>query len=304
MKFKSILVVVLVFLFCSYSVLTIAQSRKQWKKELHNLQFTAGVANLYSDLGGGKGIHEQTLKGLNFLSSRADIGVGYNYRICRLLNFKTGFTFAWMSCDDQYTKEENRNKRGLVVETPLLELEAHLEFYVTVQEENRYSKGRLRKGFPFTSYVFGGLCGYAYFPMAKNANGKLTALRKLGTEGQNYYQTRKPYSVVDWGVPFGIGFKYNINRKIGIGVEWGIRWCFTDYLDDASTSYVSKEVLEQTSSDAAYFGTYGDGYRVGEQRGNPLNSDAYMFINASVYMKLGKTSGYKRTSLPDRYRRF
>ncbi|NOX86688.1 MAG: hypothetical protein GXO86_12120 [Chlorobi bacterium] len=32
-------------------------------------------------------------------------------------------------------------------------------------------------------------------------------------------------------VPFGLGFKFGISEHLGLGVEWGMRKTFTDYLD-------------------------------------------------------------------------
>jgi hypothetical protein len=38
-------------------------------------------------------------------------------------------------------------------------------------------------------------------------------------------------------IPFGIGAKMNVSKKVGIGLEWGPRKTFTDYLDDVSGTY-------------------------------------------------------------------
>ena len=313
MKYKIFSVSLVAFFLLTLSISACAQSRNntEWKNERHNLQLSLGTAHLYSDLGGGADINETTLNGLNFFSSRGNIGFGYNLRLGRLWNFKTGFNYAWLAGNDKYTKQENRKARGLSVETMVFELCAQIEFYITVQEEVRYVKRTLKKGFPFTSYIFGGLCGFAYIPMAPNADGKLTRLRPLETEGQGYFPTRSNYGLLSWGVPFGVGFKYNVNEKIGLGLEWGIRWCFTDYLDDVSRSY-APEAAFGDNADAIYFGTLaetpkgtaGSSYKVGEQRGNPLNDDAYMFINFSVYFKIGDKGGYRKTSIPNRYHRF
>ena len=317
MKYNIFPISLVAFFLLMTSTSVFAQNKynTQWKNEKHNLQLSFGTAHLYSDLGGGSDINEQTLTGLNFFSSRANLGFGYNLRLERLWNFKTGFNYAWLAGSDKYTKQENRKERGLSVETMVFELCAQIEFYITVQEEVKYVRGQMKKGFPFTSYIFGGLCGFAYVPMAMN-DGKLVRLRPLGTEGQNSNSlpTRTPYSVLSWGVPFGVGFKYDVNEKIGLGLEWGIRWCFTDYLDDVSRSYAPVEAFG-TNKDAIYFGTlcadhtYPEtctkpSHLAGEQRGNPNNDDAYMFINFSVYFKIGDKGGYRKTSIPNRYHRF
>ncbi|OFX22246.1 MAG: hypothetical protein A2033_07150 [Bacteroidetes bacterium GWA2_31_9] len=38
----------------------------------------------------------------------------------------------------------------------------------------------------------------------------------------------KPYQIA---IPFGLGFKYYINNKLSIGMEWAYRKTFTDYID-------------------------------------------------------------------------
>jgi hypothetical protein len=44
-------------------------------------------------------------------------------------------------------------------------------------------------------------------------------------------------------IPFGIGYKYRLDRRWDIGAEIGIRKLFTDYIDDISTNYAAREDL-------------------------------------------------------------
>ena len=46
-------------------------------------------------------------------------------------------------------------------------------------------------------------------------------LRELGTEGQGSaaYPDRKPYSNIAAYIPLGVGYKYNLNPKMNIGIE-------------------------------------------------------------------------------------
>ena len=55
---------------------------------------------------------------------------------------------------------------------------------------------------------------------------------------------RESYSPIAMVIPYGAGAKFKINPSLNIGVEAGIRWVFSDYLDDASGKYdpsISKE---------------------------------------------------------------
>ena len=38
-------------------------------------------------------------------------------------------------------------------------------------------------------------------------------------------------------IPFGIGGKLSIGKKVGLTVFWEMHKTFTDYLDDISTTY-------------------------------------------------------------------
>jgi hypothetical protein len=47
----------------------------------------------------------------------------------------------------------------------------------------------------------------------------------------------KKYPLTGFAIPFGIGFKANIGRYVCVGAEWGLRFTFTNYLDDVGGLY-------------------------------------------------------------------
>jgi hypothetical protein len=116
----------------------------------------------------------------------------------------------------------------------------------------------------------------------------------LATEGQKTSQnpTQKPYKLVQPSVPFGIGFKLNLAKYIGLGFEWGPRKTFTDYIDDVSGKYVDPLVLaaekgplagilsnRSVDKDALLNNT-------GKMRGNPVSKDWYFFYGFTLNIKL------------------
>jgi hypothetical protein len=110
--------------------------------------------------------------------------------------------------------------------------------------------------------------------------------------GQGISETRKKYSKIQLCIPVGIGFKYSFDRRWGIGLEYGIRKTFTDYIDDASKTYYNNDqILIQHGAIAANLADKSDHEfpyitAPGEQRGDPRDKDSYMFAVISINYKL------------------
>ena len=126
-------------------------------------------------------------------------------------------------------------------------------------------------------YLSGGFGGFFYNPMAKNnfnypnvhENNGFTPdgsksvyhkLRPLHTEGQGYdgqspgddfnipgkvFKAGKTYKPVAVCIPLGIGVQKAFNSDMGIKAELGLRYTFTDYIDDVSGLYYDKSLLAQ-----------------------------------------------------------
>jgi len=99
-----------------------------------------------------------------------------------------------------------------------------------------------KKEHPFTPYVFGGISLFKFNPQAEY-NGTWYDLQPLKTEGET-----KPYSLISFGIPFGMGFKMNITKRIAVNLEWGLRKTFTGYLDDINKIYVDPSKLNSPIS--------------------------------------------------------
>ena len=87
--------------------------------------------------------------------------------------------------------------------------------------------------------------------------------------------------------------KFKLNHKWTLGVEYGVRFTFTDYLDDVSTTYyfdatgVSSPDETQLLSDPTM--TH-DAYM---QRGNNGTNDWYSFVGLTVTYKINLTNKRK-----------
>jgi len=128
----------------------------------------------------------------------------------------------------------------------------------------------------FTPYLFGG-AGFFLFN-SKALDG--TALQPLGTEGQNAgFDNRKPYKNYSVAFPFGFGFKYSINERLGLAFEWGMRKTLTDYIDDVSTTYYDNSANDSYSDPTLSHDAY-------EQRGNSETKDWYNFTGITLTYKI------------------
>ncbi|MPR34654.1 outer membrane beta-barrel protein [Cytophagaceae bacterium SJW1-29] len=99
----------------------------------------------------------------------------------------------------------------------------------------------------FSPYLFAGIAAVAHNPVARvpDLDGdRWVKLQPLGTEGQGSPGYDKPYSLVQFAVPLGLGFRYKINARFDVGAELGFRFTSTDYLDDVSKYYPDPNVLK------------------------------------------------------------
>ena len=108
---------------------------------------------------------------------------------------------------------------------------------------------------------------------------------------------KEPYKTLGFAIPFGAGVKYALNDKWVVGVEFGLRKTFTDYLDDVSTVYPDKDDLAQLRNDLAVTMSdrsilipgVNDGQigEAGRQRGESNNKDSYVMFGVGLVYYFG-----------------
>ena len=118
-------------------------------------------------------------------------------------------------------------------------------------------------------------------------------LQPLATEGQGMEGYESPYSLTQISIPFGLGLKFSVTKFISIGLEWGLRMTFTDYIDDISTNYVDRSILldwsgELGASAADRTNEIQDNVYnpAGSMRGNPERNDWYQFFGFTLTSKI------------------
>ncbi len=210
-------------------------------------------------------------------------GIYVRKKLAKRLGLKVYGYRGIISGDDAHSTVESRLwVRNLRFESELYEVGGLLEFSLFSFESDFY------KGSP---YLFLGVSAF-YFTPHTSLNDRTYDLHKFKTEGIEY-------SVFQPAIPFGAGMKLNINNNGSLGLEFGFRKTFTDYLDDVSGAYpdLSKST---TTADGGKSLQAQLSYRVpevipnaptfpqpGQQRGNPDKNDWFFFfgISLGVYIK-------------------
>lgn len=154
----------------------------------------------------------------------------------------------------------------------------------------------------WTPYVFAGIGVYHFKPYTTDTTGNKYFLKPLSTEGQGFMTGVKEYKLTQFSIPFGLGAEYSLNEDMRLGLELGYRKIFTDYLDDASSTYVDQTTLlnarGQQAVDLAWRGDeiHGGPYpNTGDIRGNPKYKDGYYYM-AITYTLRFWFDKYKKTS--------
>lgn len=146
-------------------------------------------------------------------------------------------------------------------------------------------------GYP---YIFAGIGLFHFDPYTYDSDNKKTFLRPLSTEGQGLaaYPQKKTYSLTQFCMPFGAGWKVNFHERWDIIYEIGYRVLFTDYLDDVSTTYIDPQELLAAKGpkavELAYRAKPPFSQGEGDQRGNPGVKDWYFFSGVKLLIRLGK----------------
>ncbi len=239
------------------------------KAQEMEIGFFGGASYYLGDINPGK----------HFLQSKSAFGALVRYDLNTRLAVRLSAFRGKLQGDDDVIKF--KTDRHLHFKSNVTDISAQFEFnflpYFTGSKMNYVS-----------TYIFVGTSVFFFNPKADGVE-----LRDIGTEGQlENFDGRSKYSLVGFAIPFGIGVKYSLTKKIGIGVEWGMRKTFTDYIDDISTTYylnghdIDPANMDEVLSDPTMS-------KLPEmQRGDPGNNDWYSFAGIYITYKIdlsGKT---------------
>jgi hypothetical protein len=224
-----------------------------------------------------------------FKSPKLSLSLMYKYALSYRLHIRANASYIHVAGNDAESSNIDQVNRNLNFRNQIGEAALGIEINFL-----KYSCRDMK--YPFTPYMFVQL-GLSYIqPQSKNGDDWIN-LRELGTEGQGGDLGGKYYSPVQLVIPVGLGFKFNVAKRLAFAFEIGIRKTFTDYIDDIHGYYANNELLEaQNGSLAAYYADpslvkYGlDGTNNGYSRGNPHTKDWYGNYMFSLVFQLSKGS--------------
>jgi hypothetical protein len=151
-------------------------------------------------------------------------------------------------------------------------------------------------------YFFGGVGAFNFNPKAQ-LNNAWVELQPLGTEGQGLEGGPEPYSLTQICIPMGLGLRKALNKQWSVGLELQYTKTFTDYIDDVSTNYFDNDAIADRSGaqgafladPSVYDARFPEFGSAGQQRGDPDDLDAYLFLKAQLHYKIVKyRSGSKK----------
>ena len=215
----------------------------QLKSKYFYVGISAGVTNYQGDLD-----DNFTLK-----FTKPGLGIIGAWRFHPHMAVRLQINQGWMGASDEKAATNvPRIRRNLSFRSAITEAA------VTVMYEFFANKRKFKYRPIASPYIFGGGAVFAFKPQAKLGN-EWVDLQPLGTEGQFLAtpceecpkEYPKPYSLVQFSIPFGGGVRIRLTEKIDLWVEMGLRKTFTDYLDDVSGFYPNMADL-QASNPLAY----------------------------------------------------
>lgn len=267
-------------LFCNLFITAISQNLL--------LNLSIGAANYYGDM---------QSKRYTFKQAKAAFGIGLSYELSDKLVARAAFTFAKVSGNDKLNPQTQI--RNLNFTSSIAEVEIGAEYFLLNPYENS-----------ITPYIFGGFAAFHFNPYTFDTSGTKFYLQPLSTEGQGFYQNRKPYNLTQFALPFGGGIKLALSENISVGIELGLRKLFTDYLDDVSTTYIDPNLLITNRSPKSFELAFRENelkisnpYPLGDIRGGQKYKDWYYFTMITASFRLGnpdKNGGKSKVACPTR----
>lgn len=229
-------------------------------------------------------------------------GLLCRYNVSPYVTFKGSALYGQIQGSDKnYGYDSYRTRRNLSFKSDIVEFSAQLEWNILGYENTRTSYG-------WSPYLFGGVSVFRFNPKAQfnyiaglhdpslqSQSGEWIELQPLGTEGQETtkFNDKRRYSLTQISIPLGFGSKWQLDDHWAIGVEFGVRKTFTDYLDDVSSIYVDDQIVGGASGPMAVALKDRSAelpnevkFDNNDPRGNPKTKDWYLISGLTLTYRI------------------
>jgi opacity protein-like surface antigen len=195
---------------------------QRWKRTRYEVLGGIGPSLFFGDLGGADKDGQHFMSDIDMQSTRYHLMIGIRYKIKEKMALKLNLIYGRLHGSDKYT-ESGRTIRNVTMATGIFEPSVQFEYSILKERLGaRYTFRNLSR-FKLSyvnTYVFLGLGGLYFNPKPEYTNAKSN--------------NQKKYSKFNLSIPLGLGFKYAINRRTCLGLEYGQRYTTTDYIDGTS----------------------------------------------------------------------
>jgi hypothetical protein len=254
---------------------------------LSAITFTAKAQNM--DIGlllGGSYYYGDVVNEIEPTTIGPAVGGFVRYRLGDRFALKAFAGYAKVSGDDKLSESEWQLQRNWSFESTILEGSIQAEFNL-IEDRN---KGR-RYANPMIPYLFAGVGMFYFEPKSLYAGGSMQSTAPLQLSGVAYSQTAI-------SVPIGIGFRYYVSKKFQLGLEFGMRYTTTSYIDDigGADRYIDPSLTPHPEITRYYYGKATGNANPGDLRGKMALAklsvnDLYFIYGVTASYTLGKSSG-------------
>ena len=287
-----------------------------------SLGFNAGVADMFGDVG-TKTVMDHYSNDKYFDEIKAMGGIYGRYTHIPGLSFRLGIAYGTLYATDKWNQEYVKDAKSMeddYVQRYLRNLDVKTNIWegsvmVEISPLQLFSNWEFNKvaQWRFQPYLMAGFGAFYYNPRGSNILNFETGqmvwqdLRPLRTEGQGFNKEGYPdvYDQYSFMIPMGVGFRVDLGRKkvCALGLEYNLRYTFTDYLDDVSGKYVdplmhdiaflNERYVPETAIKMADRGNEiipGFKHQAGTFRGDPNNKDMYGTLSLNFLWRINKNT--------------
>lgn len=169
--------------------------------QIHEVGIMTGLASYKGEMSQ----YVPNLHQIDKITNRIAIGAFYRGNYYRAVSIRSSLMYGRVDGNDANSSEYIATQRGHLFQTDILELSIHAEY--------NFRDFRRNMKFPetWTPYLFAGIGGMKISPR---------------------YNILPTYGLFSLVIPVGVGMKFMLNEKFNLGIEFGARKTFTDYIDD------------------------------------------------------------------------